>query len=49
VSNSGYHIVQQDETVYSIARAYGTTPQKISELNNLKNYQITVGKKLKVK
>lgn len=49
VSNSGYHIVQQDETVYSIARAYGTTPQKLSELNNLKNYQITVGKKLKVK
>ncbi|MEG9488289.1 N-acetylmuramoyl-L-alanine amidase [Mannheimia indoligenes] len=49
LSNNGYHIVQQDETVYSIARAYGTTPQKISELNNLKNYQITVGKKLKVK
>lgn len=49
VSNNGYHIVQKDETVYSIARAYGTTPQKISELNNLKNYQITVGKKLKVK
>ncbi|AHG76039.1 N-acetylmuramoyl-L-alanine amidase [Mannheimia varigena USDA-ARS-USMARC-1296] len=48
-SNNGYHIVQQDETVYSIARAYGTTPQKLSELNNLKNYQITVGKKLKVK
>ncbi|WHP46182.1 N-acetylmuramoyl-L-alanine amidase [Mannheimia bovis] len=48
-SNNGYHIVRQDETVYSIARAYGTTPQKISELNNLKNYQITVGKKLKVK
>lgn len=49
VSNNGYHVVQQDETVYSIARAYGTTPQKLSELNNLKNYQITVGKKLKVK
>lgn len=49
VSNTGYHIVQKDETVYSIARAYGTTPQKISELNNLNNYQITVGRKLKVK
>lgn len=49
VSNNGYHVVQQDETVYSIARAYGTTPQKLSELNNLKNYQITVGKKLKVR
>lgn len=49
VSSNGYHVVQKDETVYSIARAYGTTPQKLSELNNLKNYQITVGKKLKVK
>lgn len=49
VSTTGYHIVQKDETIYSIARAYGTTPQKLSELNNLKNYHITVGKKLKVK
>lgn len=49
VSSSGYHIVQKDETVYSIARAYGTTPQKLSEINKLKNYQITVGQKLKVK
>lgn len=49
VSSNGYHIVQKDETVYSIARAYGTTPEKLSQLNNLKNYQIFVGKKLKVK
>ncbi|MDD0823669.1 N-acetylmuramoyl-L-alanine amidase [Mannheimia sp. AT1] len=49
VSSTNYHTVQKDETVYSIARAYGTTPQKISELNKLKNYQIRVGQKLKVK
>ncbi len=47
-SNTGYHLVQQDETLYSIARVYGTTPEKLSKLNNIKNNQIVVGKKLKV-
>lgn len=47
-SNTGYHIVQQDETLYSIARVYGTTPEKLSQLNNIKNNQIIVGKKLKI-
>lgn len=47
-SNTGYHLVQQDETLYSIARVYGTTPEKLSQLNNIKNNQIVVGKKLKV-
>ena len=47
-SNTGYHIVQQDETLYSIARVYGTTPEKLSQLNNIKNNQIVVGKKLKI-
>lgn len=48
-SNTGYHTVAQDETLYSIARAYNTTPEKLSQLNNIKNNQIVVGKKLKVK
>lgn len=47
-SNTGYHLVQQDETLYSIARVYGTTPEKLSQLNNIKNNQIVVGKKLKI-
>ncbi|WP_018652651.1 N-acetylmuramoyl-L-alanine amidase family protein [Actinobacillus capsulatus] len=47
-SSNGYHIVQQDETLYSIARVYNTTPEKLSNLNNIKNNKITVGKKLKV-
>lgn len=47
-SNTGYHIVQQDETLYSIARAYNTTPEKLSKLNDIKNNKIVVGKKLKV-
>ncbi|WGE82537.1 N-acetylmuramoyl-L-alanine amidase [Actinobacillus equuli] len=47
-SSNGYHIVQQDETLYSIARIYNTTPEQLSKLNNIKNNKITVGKKLKV-
>ncbi|WGE56211.1 N-acetylmuramoyl-L-alanine amidase [Actinobacillus equuli] len=47
-SSNGYHIVQQDETLYSIARIYNTTPEKLSKLNNIKNNKISVGKKLKV-
>ncbi|WGE89635.1 N-acetylmuramoyl-L-alanine amidase [Actinobacillus arthritidis] len=47
-STNGYHIVQQDETLYSIARVYNTTPEKLSKLNDIKNNKITVGKKLKV-
>ncbi|WGE49850.1 N-acetylmuramoyl-L-alanine amidase [Actinobacillus equuli subsp. haemolyticus] len=47
-SSNGYHIVQQDETLYSIARVYNTTPEKLSKLNSIKNNKITVGKKLKV-
>lgn len=48
-SNTGYHVVQQDETLYSIARAYSTTPEKLSQLNHIKNNKIGVGQKLKVK
>ena len=47
-SNNGYHFVQQDETLYSIARTYNTTPEKLSKLNDIKNNKIVVGKKLKV-
>lgn len=47
-SNTGYHVIQQDETLYSIARAYNTTPEKLSKLNNIQNNKIVVGKKLKV-
>ena len=47
-SNNGYHVVQQDETLYSIARTYNTTPEKLSKLNDIKNNKIVVGKKLKV-
>ena len=32
-----------------IAKKYGTTPQKLMKLNNLKNDVIRVGQKLRVK
>lgn len=47
--NAAYHVVAQDETLYSIARMYKTTPEKLSKLNNIKDNKIIVGKKLKLK
>ncbi|AAP95412.1 N-acetylmuramoyl-L-alanine amidase [[Haemophilus] ducreyi] len=46
--NNGYHIVQKNETLYSIARLYNTTPDKLSKLNKIQNNHIVVGKKLKI-
>ncbi|MBR0572983.1 MULTISPECIES: N-acetylmuramoyl-L-alanine amidase [Pasteurellaceae] len=43
------YIVKKDETLYSIAKRYGTTPQKLSKLNHIKNNIILVGQKLKLK
>lgn len=47
--NASFHLVAQDETLYSIARMYKTTPEKLSQLNNIKDNKIVVGKKLKLK
>lgn len=47
--NAKFHTVQVNETLYSIARMYKTTPEKLRELNNLKDNRIVVGKKLKLK
>ncbi|KMK51534.1 N-acetylmuramoyl-L-alanine amidase [[Actinobacillus] muris] len=47
--NAAFHIVKQDETLYSIARMYKTSPEKLSKLNNIKDNKIVVGKKLKLK
>jgi membrane-bound lytic murein transglycosylase D len=43
-----YHTVAQGETVYSISKKYGTTPETIRALNNLKDNSISVGQKIKV-
>lgn len=47
--NASHHVVGQDETLYRIALMYKTTPEKLSQLNNIKNNNIRVGQKLKVK
>lgn len=44
----GYHIVENGETLYSIAIKYNTSVQKIKKLNNLSSSKIIVGQKLKV-
>lgn len=47
--NATYHIVAENETLYRIALKYGTTPEKLSELNQIKQNKIRVGQKLKLK
>jgi membrane-bound lytic murein transglycosylase D len=48
LSKDGYHIVENGETLYSIAIKYKTSVQKIKQLNNLSSSKIIVGQKLKV-
>jgi tetratricopeptide (TPR) repeat protein len=40
------HVVRQGDTLYSIARRYGTTVQAIMAANGLTNYNIYVGQQL---
>ena len=47
-TKDGLHIVENGETLYSIAIKYNTSVQKIKKLNNLSNSKIIVGQKLKV-
>jgi membrane-bound lytic murein transglycosylase D len=44
-----YHTVKKGENLSTIAKRYGTTPQKLKQMNGLKNDVIRVGQKLKVK
>lgn len=44
--NQNYYIVQKGDTLYSIARQFGTTVQLLKELNNLTTDTITPGMKL---
>lgn len=47
--NATVHVVAQDQTLYSIARLYQTTPEALIRLNNIKDNKIIVGQKLKLK
>lgn len=44
----GVHVVQKGQTLFSIATAYKTTPERLKTLNNLSDNTIMVGQKLKV-
>lgn len=49
-SPSGYfHRVKRGETLQSIAKKYGVTPQELMDWNNLKKPKIQVGQKLLIK
>jgi LysM repeat protein len=49
VSGGGVHIVQRGETLYSIARRYGTTASALAAANGLRNANlIYVGQRLRV-
>ena len=45
----GFHMVKEDETLFSISNKYGISIQKIRSLNNLKSDVVKVGQKLKLK
>jgi len=44
-----YHTVQKGETLYGIARSYGTLVETIMQLNNMSNTVLSVGRRLRVK
>ena len=48
LTKDGYHIVENGETLYSIAIKYKTSVQKIKKLNQLSSSKIIIGQKLKV-
>ena len=44
-----YHKVKSGETLFAISKKYGTSTTAIMKLNNMRNYNIRAGQKLRVK
>lgn len=44
-----YHIVKEKDTLYSLGRKYGVTPEQIRRLNNIMDNHIPVGSKLRIR
>ncbi len=44
-----YHLVKEKETLYSLSRKYGVTPEQIRRLNNILDNNIPVGAKLRIR
>lgn len=49
VLNENYYIVQKGDSLWSVARKYGLTVDKLKQLNNLSSNMLSVGQKLLVK
>lgn len=49
LSGSDYYVVKKGDTLWSIARAYGLTVEKLKSLNNLTSNNLTIGDSLIVK
>ena len=49
LAGSDYYVVKKGDTLWSIARAYGLTVDKLKSLNNLTNNNLTIGDSLIVK
>jgi len=47
-SASATHVVRSGDTLYSIARRYGTTPQQVMAWNALRSGQVSVGQSLTI-
>ena len=42
------HVVQKEDTLYSISKLYNTTIDEIKEQNNLKSTELSIGQELKI-
>lgn len=47
-SNSGFHIVEKGQTLYSLSRLYGLTVNELKQKNSLSSNTIMIGQKLRV-
>lgn len=48
-SSSDYHIVVRGDTLYSLARRYGTTVSRLMKLNGLDSSKIIIGQRLRLR
>jgi LysM repeat protein len=48
-SNPRYYLVKRKETLYSIAKKFRVTVEKLKSLNKLKDNSIRVGQRLKIR
>ena len=47
-STAKVHIIKKGDTLYSLARRYNTSVEKLKRLNNLRSNNISIGQRLKV-